>query len=272
MSKLLDTENSNVTDEGGFSKASQFKIVGLLIVLILIGVCVYLVVDAIKVGTKAATDSFVTAKGDAVDQVYNTFYDKSFMIAEKKHHVSNEISITLGPLKEKQKIEVLKVSEVNYTEPDEEPEGLTFSTVKNKVTGIVKGKPKLWLEVPGNGVFTVNLQVGEFIIDDDRQYVLIRIPNPELTEFTIDYENVKKLYFEEGGVLKNTAKIGVDEAMKQLQSAELTIMQEVNNNQEFYQRAMQSTEKILVNIVKQLNPQLPDLVVDVEFTDKEIIT
>ena len=55
--------------------------------------------------------------------------------------------------------------------------------------------------------------------------------------------------------------------MEQLESAELTMMQNVNNNQEFYKRAMESAEKMLVNLVKQLNPQSPNLVVEVEFID-----
>ena len=60
----------------------------------------------------------------------------------------------------------------------------------------------------------------------------------------------------------------MDKAVEQLQSAELTMMQNVNNNQEFYKRARESTEKMLVNLVKQLNPQLPDLSVKIEFSNK----
>ena len=174
------------------------------------------------------------------------------------------MSITIGNLREEQKLEVLKVSEVTYETPQPKDQGW-FEELVTSITGIFAADVVSWLEVPGNGVFTVNLQASEFIIDEERKYVLIRVPNPELTEFTIDYENVELLLFEEGGAFKNSAKYGVDKAIEQLQSAELTMMQKVNNNQEFYKRARESTEKMLVNLVTQLNPQLEDLVVKVEF-------
>ena len=67
--------------------------------------------------------------------------------------------------------------------------------------------------------------------------------------------------------VKNSAKYGVDRAMEQLKNAESTMREEITNNQEFYERARVSTEKMLGNLVHQLNPQLPDLVVEVEFID-----
>ena len=124
-----------------------------------------------------------------------------------------------------------------------------------------------WLEVPGYGVFTVDLQSAEFIIDNERGYVLIRLPYPELSEFTIDYENVEVLNFEDSGIFKNSAKVGEDLARKQLQSAELTMRQSVNSNQKYYQAAENDATNILLNLVKQLNPQIENLVVDVEFIE-----
>lgn len=244
----------------------QFILGAMAISAILLCLSVYLVLDSFAEGTGAALDSFDNAKDQAVEDVYQFFYDKSFEAAEKAHHVSNNVSITIGDLREEQKLEVLKVSDVAYETPEPKDQGW-FDELIESVTGIFDADVVSWLEVPGNGVFTVNLQAGEFIIDEERQYVLIRVPSPELTEFAIDYENVELLLFEEGGAFKNSAKYGVDKAMEQLQSAELTMMQNVNNNQEFYKRARASTEKMLVNLVQQLNPQLPKLSVEVEFID-----
>lgn len=233
----------------------QFTLGALVISAVLLCLCVYWTMDAFAVGTDAAMDSFGVAKNETADEAYQFFYDMSYSSAEKAHHVSNNASITIGDLKEEQKLEVLKVSDVAYETSEPKDRGWFDADVVS------------WLEVPGNGVFTVNLQAGEFIIDEERQNVLIRVPNPELTEYAIDYKNVELLHFEKGGAFKNSAKYGVDKAMEQLQSAELTMMQNVNNNQEFYKRARESTEKMLVNLVQQLNPQLPDLVVEVEFID-----
>lgn len=238
----------------------------LVVSAMLLCLCVYWIMDTFSIGTSAAIDSFDEAKDEAMNEAYQVFYDMSYDAAEKSHHVSNNVSISIGDLQEEQKLEVLKVSDVTYETPEPKDEGWFDALIAN-ITGIFNAEVVSWLEVPGNGVFTVNLQAGEFIIDEDRQYVLIRVPNPELTEFSIDYENVELLLFEEGGAFKNSAKYGVEKAMEQLQSAELTMMQKVNNNQEFYKRARESTEKMLVNLVRELNPQLPDLVVEIEFID-----
>ncbi|MDD6473229.1 MAG: DUF4230 domain-containing protein [Bacteroidales bacterium] len=242
----------------------QFTLGSLAISAVLLCLCVYWIMDTFAVGTGAAMHSFGAAKDEAADEAYQFFYDMSYSAAEEAHHVSNNVSITIGDLKEEQKLEVLKVSDVAYETPEPTDQGW-FDSLITSITGIFDADVVSWLEVPGNGVFTVNLQAGEFIIDEERQYVLIRVPNPELTEFTIDYKNVELLLFEAGGAFKNSAKYGADKAMEQLQSAELTMRQNVNNDQEFYKRARESTEKMLVNLVRQLNPQLPELVVDVEF-------
>lgn len=244
----------------------QFMLGAFLISALLMCLSVYWILDSVTVGTGAAMDSFGPAKDQASNEAYQFFYDASYDAAEKAHHVSNNVSITIGDLKEEQKLEVLKVSDVAYETPKPTDQNWFDEFIKG-ITGIFDAEVVSWLEVPGNGVFTVNLQAGEFIIDEERQYVLIRVPGPELTEFTIDYENVELLLFEEGGAFKNSAKYGIDKAIEQLQSAELTMMQNVANNQEFYQRARTSTENMLENLVRQLNPQLPDLVVEVEFID-----
>ena len=244
----------------------QFTLGAIAISALLLCLSVYWLMDTFAVGTGAAIDSFGTAKDEAAEEAYQFFYDQSYKAAEEAHHVSNNVSITIGDLREEQKLEVLKVSDVAYETPEPKDQGWFEELIAN-ITGIFDADVVSWLEVPGNGVFTVNLQAGEFIIDEARQYVLIRVPSPKLTEFAIDYENVELLLFEEGGAFKNSAKYGVDKAIEQLQSAELTMMQNVNNNQEFYKRAMESTEKMLINLVQQLNPQLHNLVVEVEFID-----
>lgn len=237
-----------------------------MISALLLYICVYMILDIFSVGTNAAIDSFNTAKDEAAEEAYQFFYDKSYEAAEKSHHVSNNVSISIGDLKEEQKLEVLKVSDVVYEIPHPEDQSW-FEEMIESVTGLFNAEVESWLEVPGSGVFTVNLQAGEFIIDEERQYVLIRVSSPEMTEFAIDYENVELLLFEKGGAFKNSAKYGADKAIEQLQSAELRIMQNINNNQEFYKRARESAEKMLENLVKQLNPQLPDLNVEIEFID-----
>ncbi len=47
----------------------------------------------------------------------------------------------------------------------------------------------IWLQGSCTGIFTVNLNAGEIIVDDVNDYVLVRIPRPSLTTFeTPDFE------------------------------------------------------------------------------------
>lgn len=264
--ELLDHECSQPPrkKKSGRLSRQNFTLGALGISAVLLCLCVYLILDTITLGAGAAIDSFGPAKDEAANEVYQIFYDQSFKVAEEAHHVSNNASISIGNLHEVQKLEVLKVSDVSYETPNPEDQGW-FADFVESIVGILDADMVSWLEVPGSGVFTVNLQASEFIIDEERQYVLIRVPNPELAEFTIDYENVELLLFEKGGAFKNSAKYGADLAVEQLQNAELTMMQNVNDNQTFHQKAKDATINMLVNLVKQLNPQLPDLVVEVEF-------
>jgi hypothetical protein len=224
--------------------------------------CGYFAESSFVIGTNAVKNSYTATKDEVAGKIYQDFYDSSYNAAEAAHHVSNAVSISIGSLREEQKLEVLKVSDVTYEVTKDEDSNLI-----SKVSNAIKGDLETLYEIPGDGVFTVNLKAGDIAIDNERQYVLIRVPSPELSEFTIDFENVQLLYFDKGGVFNNSAKVGVKDAMEHLQNAELTLRQEITSNQRFYQSAKDSAVNIITNLVRQLNPQLEDLTVEVEFID-----
>lgn len=238
----------------------------IIVAVICVGVIAYCCIDTLAVGAASAISRYQNVKQEVSDSTYEEFYQKAYDISEANHHVSNQVSITLGSLKEQAKMEVLKISTVEYKTPEDD-EGDVVENILSSISTFFMGDVVSWLEVPGYGVFTVDLQSAEFIIDNERGYVLIRLPYPELSEFTIDYENVEVLNFEDSGIFKNSAKVGEDLARKQLQSAELTMRQNVNSNQKYYQAAENGATNILLNLVKQLNPQIENLVVDVEFIE-----
>ena len=244
----------------------RFALGALAISAVLLCMCVYWTLDAFSVASKSAMDAFSTAKAATEQKVYDKFYDYSRKKAEEAHHVSNNISISIGDLSSVQNLEVLRVSDVDYqiTKPEDKN---WLDSILSGFSDFFEEEMVSWLEVPGSGVFTVNLKIGEFIVDEIHQYVLIRVPNPKLTQFSVDYENVEVLLFDKGGVLKDTAKCGVDKAKEQLQNAEVTLVDKITSNQDSYERARASTEKMLISLVKQLNPQLPELTVEVEFID-----
>lgn len=239
----------------------------LMVVFLLVAGSVWFFLDAIAVGASSAMDSYESEKDEVAQEVYDVFYNQSYSAAEASHHVSNQVSISIGTLQEEEKLEVLRVSNVEYVISEEE-EGEFLDNILSAVTGIFSDDDVVsWLEVPGDGVFTVDLKTAEFIVDEERQDVLIRSPDPELSEFAIDYEGVEILYFDDAGLFKNSAKVGEDLAREQLQDAQLQMMQEIQDNQRYYQSARDAAEDLLISMVKELNPGIPDLTVEVEFMD-----
>ncbi|MCD8052958.1 MAG: DUF4230 domain-containing protein [Lachnospiraceae bacterium] len=238
-----------------------------LVCVVLFVFSIYCFLDAIAVGADAAMNAYESEKDEVAQEVYDVFYNQSYSAAEASHHVSNQVSISIGTLQEEEKLEVLRVSNVEYVISEEE-DGEFIDNILSAVTGIFSDDDVVsWLEVPGDGVFTVDLKSAEFILDEERQYVLIRIPEPELSEFAIDYEGVEILYFDDAGLFKNSAKVGEDLAREQLQDAQLQMTQEIHENQRFYRSAQEAAEDLLISLVKELNPDFPDLTVEVEFID-----
>ena len=121
--------------------------------------------------------------------------------------------------------------------------------------------------MPGEGVFVVDMAAGEYIVDNERRYVHIRVPYPELTNIYIDYENVKSLLFKNGIFFYNNEDYDTGEelAKKQLDIASVLIKKEFISNQKFYLSAQDAAKTSIEALVRQLNFDVEDLSVEVEF-------
>lgn len=214
---------------------------------------------AATIGGAAAAKSFKASKNEAENNVYSRYYDWGY----QNYRVTNEVKIQIDSLKQESKLEVLNVHDVIYQlEKTEE----NRSWLDNIIGRFIKS-PTVWLEVPGEGVFTVDMKQSEFIIDETRQYVLVRVPSLELSNFRIIYSDVKLLYYEDGGWIHNSVGDGVDKVQDQADAAQNQLMINIQNNQQFYKAAQESTKRVLTDWVKKLNPELPDLTVEVEFME-----
>lgn len=230
-------------------KKGSGTIIAIVLLLIMGAVTVYLANGIIGAGASALFDSYNSAYASERDAAYQAQYEKYYERAEQEYHVSNRVSVSIGDLRETAALEVLTVSDVEYIVEE-------GSTNSNGITS--------WLEVPGQGTYIVDLQAAEFIVDDERGYVLVRAPYPELTNITINYANVQKLFFK-NDLLNDSYKVGEELARKQLGSADMLIKKEFASNQHFYLSAQEAARSTIQCLVKQLNPELPDLDVDVEF-------
>ena len=204
-----------------------------------------------KVSATAAADSYDAAYETEKNAVYQELYQQAYDRAEEKYHVSNEVVISIGDLKETQKLEVLKANDIEI---------ITSEAEDND------GKINAWIEVEGEGTYTVNLKAAEFVIDQEHKHVLVRVLSPELSDIRIT--NITKKWFRQETLFKvGTYSEGIDLAIRQRNEASLRIEQSLLANQDLYEVAKNVAESSIQNLVKQFNPDIPDLVVEVEFMD-----
>ena len=146
----------------------------IVIIVISIIIGLLLIPRTVDKAAEFAGEAYTSAKDRAAEDAYNKFYDTAFASAERKYHVSNNIAIEVASVREEANLEVLRVSDVEYV-------------IESKDDN--KDRIETWVEFYGDGVYTVDMRASEFIIDSDRQYVLVRVPKPELTNCKITQTN-----------------------------------------------------------------------------------
>ncbi len=200
------------------------------------------------------TKSYQTEKKAADMSAYKQFYDACFDAAEAKAHVSNRISISIEEVKEIAALEVLEASDTEYVISNKEDNA-------DRITS--------WIEVQGTGVYTVDLSCGEFIVDSRHQYVKARVPRPVLSDFKVDYDKKNQLFFKDD-IFDGSVKTGEDLMKNQIQEGAVRLKEYLASNRMIYENAVESAKKLIANLVKQFNPENPDLTVEVEFIDVKI--
>lgn len=202
-------------------------------------------------GTRAVKKAFDTEKAAAEESVYHAYYEEAYKAAEAEYHVKNRAVISLGNIRETAELEVLSISDIAFM--------IENPSVQNKNT-------LSWLEVPGTGVFTVNLAAGEFLTDDERQSVYVRLPKPELLpmNISIDHGNVKILRFSSNRFLSSAAE-GEHLAGKQLNEARTRIQEDISSNVQYYEFAENSARTLLENLIRAVNSEIPELKVEIAF-------
>ena len=217
------------------------------IVLLMIGGLV--IAGTIRKGGKSAKEAYMNAESMAAEETYNKIYDAAFEASEKKYHVKNNISIDIASIQEEAKLEVLRVSDVEYV----------IESKKDNDDGI-----EVWMEFYGDGVFTVDMKASEFIIDYEHQYVLVRVPRPELTNCRITQANQ---LFWQNGICNKSISVGTDKAVNMRNDGYKKLKNYMKSNTKFYKSAKTSAQIIISDLVRKLNPRQTSLVVEVEFVD-----
>lgn len=200
-----------------------------------------------KDGMKQIQSAYQNSREDVREKFYQAAYD----FEEAKHHVSNDIVISIEDIREISKLEVLKVSDTEFIikKPDKD------SAIRS------------WLEVQGIGVFTVDLMASEFIADFERQYVWVKIPQPVLSQCKV--EETGKQFWKNEGLANGSIGEGVALAQEQLREGYLCIEEAMKQNRRFYDAAKKSAIQMIEALIRKWNPDLPDLQVEVNFVETE---
>ena len=231
-------------------KKKKKEIIIAIIIVSVILIVVFLI-SALKRGVNAFHNTYKEVESQAKEKTNKDFYQWGYQAAEKENHVSNRAGISVENIKETANLEVLEVRDVEFVfqGADENDKNIT-----------------VWLEVPGTGVFTVDLQASEFIVDNKRNYVLVRVPKIELSECKVDYANVNKLRFE-NDIFNDSIAVGEDMAQEMLKDGYLLIQKEFLSNQWYYNSAESAAENLITNMIKEVNFNISDLQVEVEFME-----
>lgn len=263
FSDALEEDFRNA-DQGGRGVGRREKTVPLdvLITLGLIVLIAALAVLTVIRGLGSLQQSYASAKDETARRVSERYREAIYDAVEDHWHTSNRATISLGNIREESELEVLMVDDVDYVIDPKTDDGIpVISWFQDLVDG--EGDTGMWLRVPGKGTFTVNLKAGEYIIDEARQTVTIRLSEPVLKNFGVDYANIALLHYEDGS--RTTESGGISQLRDNLRESEGRLRSNTVGNQYYYKRAEESARNMITTMVKQLNPDRPDLKVVVEF-------
>lgn len=212
-----------------------------------LGLSAFFTILFVFLAVKHMQDSYADARENAKSNFYQPAYD----YAEEQNHVSNYVVIAIEAEQEVSRLEVLTVSGSEFVIRDADTGDSTTS----------------WLEVQGTGVFTVDLEAAEFIADSERQYVLVRIPNPVLTNCAISGTGKQFWHSSSFPLTNGSIAEGVRLSQEQLAEGRIRLEDSMRQNRRFHEAAQDTAKLMIESIVKKWNPSIPDLQVEVEFTE-----
>lgn len=199
-------------------------------------------------------DAYGPAFEQEVENTYQWFYDTAYESAEKNYHVSNRVNIEIGRVQEMAKLEVLIVPATEYVI---EEAGNNSQNIES------------WIRVKGEGVFTVDLSTGEYIVDAEHKTVLARIPLPVLSDCRIDSENGVEIMHFSNDIWNDDFHTGEKLAQSQIAQGQAKIRNSILGNREYNSTAKEFAERLIIQQIKEFNPEIPDLSIEVEFLTNE---
>ena len=218
---------------------------------------------AIKKGLRVATKAYETEKKEVYDSQFPNAYEKYYNKTLEEEQIKNRTVINIKSTNEESKYEVLGIVEQFFQIQSKEVED----------QGI-----RCWEYFTGEAEFVIDMQELEYIIDSDHDYVLIRTKKPVIANIRVLEESAEEerfvFYYENKQYDRRSFKKNLQNMdfakriLNEIKDMALTKFKDsILNNDEYEKMAIENTESLLSNLIHSLNPNRPDLTVEVEFTD-----
>lgn len=226
-----------------------------------IGACIVLLViimnrftGCINTVSEAAKAQFGDTYNSTKENVYQEYYQSAFDYAEAKNHISNDVKIVINGITEVSKLEVYEASDTEYVIYKYDDNGF-----------------EAWYEVNGTCTYYVDLEKSEFLVDQSRKTVTIKIPKPE-RKYNIDIPT--RLFYDDDTIDVMNTGIEINngsalEGLKNVRDAEAKSREKIinyfSNAGTLDEKAQGAALSVLKSLVEWANPDVEGLKVTVEF-------
>ncbi|WP_044974511.1 hypothetical protein [Ruminococcus sp. HUN007] len=194
-----------------------------------------------------STSAFDKAYTESKEAQTPLTYEQYYLAALEQYKTTNDIRTDITADYGNGKLEVMKI----------------YDTVAIPQTAEEDGVSSLTLVIPVNGVYTADLQLAEFITDQQRRTVMVRIPYPELSDITVDYDNAKLV--DESGIVISAGKMTTPElAHSEFEEKSIDVRELISSNKVFSENAAETVRRKITSAIMALNPY-EDVITEVEF-------
>lgn len=247
LGRFVDKNVKKVEKKHGKRGAFIF----LCLILIVLGLTVTTWKGIISAGVKSAFRNYAYTKEEYETSASNKYHEIAYNKIIETHQAVNDVYITVDTIRETANLQVLTATERVFVKqtPDEE-----------KNDGVI-----YWIIFSGTGTYSINMNMCEFIVDNERHFVQARIPRPEVK---IDITN-EKIELE-----KNITKLsdGSEARGREIMRAARErgygeISDKILGDLELIRKAEEAAKKQVELLIRALNPSVTDLTIEVLFFD-----
>lgn len=229
---------------------SPMTILTCVFVLLLL-IAVFIPFMLVKNGSKSMYSNYMDNYEKYSNQTEKAITNFLYDLEESINHSSGSVYINLGDIQEVSNLQVYEVGHDAYV-------------VENK-----EDNPKrttLWLCYTAVGTYKVDLSNAEFAVDNINRKVTVTIPELEFN-WTFVYED-SEVIFEADDLdldFTNNGKVAEQIQARLLSKANDEMVNYFINNQENDSKAKQAAKDSIERMIKLLNPEIEDIIVEVNY-------